>query len=191
MGAALAYLDRHLPDDVALEGLTLGTPINASGPGSRIRIQGDFRCCRRAGTLQCCFCIEALAHSNDPARFFASAGRLLMTGGQLIVIDDVVMHNNPPSRALETYRAHWLAPGVQPMDQLKQWANDLNSHSLKAKTSPHGFGLDAPRPLIRWINRCGDGSLTVRSTCQRLRRRCSPAMFRDRRPTRLLVFQRN
>ena len=196
MGAALAYLDRHLPDDVALEGLTLGTPIKSSGPGSRIRIlQGDFHAADEL--LEPCnaaFCIEALAHSNDPARFFASAGRLLMTGGQLIVIDDVVMHNNPPSRALETYRAHWLAPGVQPMDQLKQWANDAELTLTESQDLTPWIRLGRPRdrwirwtkPLWGWL---ADSSQYAKSLSGGdARQRC---LETGETQFRLLVFKRN
>ena len=151
MGAALAYLDRHLPADVALDGLTLGTPITASQSSDRIHIQqGDFH---KADQLlppcSAAFCIEALAHSNDPARFFASASRLLEKGGQLIVIDDVVMHNDPPSQALETYREHWLAPGVQTQDNLRQWSSDAGLTLIDTQNLTPWIRLGRPRD--RWI----------------------------------------
>ena len=125
MGASLAYLDQRLPMEVELYGLTLGTPNRSSSKDSRIQIKhGDFH---HADTLlpacTAAFCIEALAHSNDPAAFFAAAGRLLEPGGRLLIMDDVVTHTDQPSKSLTTYRNHWLAPGVQPIAHLKQWAD--------------------------------------------------------------------
>ena len=141
MGAALAYLDKHLPEDVALDGLTLGTPVLEAASNPRIHIQqGDFH--KADQLLKPCsaaFCIEALAHSNEPDQFFAAAGRLLENGGRLVVIDDVVMHNDSPSTALQTYRAHWLAPGVQPLDKIQRWAADA------------GFTLTAHQDLTPWL----------------------------------------
>ena len=153
MGAALAYLDAHLPHDVELHGLTLGTPVLARGDDSRIHIQhGDFH--RSDETLPTCsaaFCIDAIAHAHDPEQFFAAAGRLLEPGGRLLVMDDVVMHNKAASKHLDTYRAHWLAPGVQPLDSLVHWANAAGLSLENNRDLTPWIRLGRPRDrLIRW-----------------------------------------
>jgi cyclopropane fatty-acyl-phospholipid synthase-like methyltransferase len=153
MGAALAHLDRHLSEGVELYGLTLGTPILGSKTSDRIQIQrGDFH---EADTLlppcSVAFCIEAMAQSDEPERFFAAAGRLLEPGGRLIVIDDVMMHTEMPSTALQTYRAHWLAPGVQPLGQLTRWAANAGLTLTSSKDLTPWVRLGRPRDRsLRW-----------------------------------------
>ena len=153
MGSALAYLDRHLPEDIELHGLTLGTPVVGQKDGGRVHVQhGDFHCAD-AVLPQCtaAFCIEALAHSHDPELFFAAAGRLLDSGGRLVVLDDVVMHTDEPSRALETYRAHWLAPGVQPLERMVEWASAAGFTLENSENLTPWIRLGRPRDqLIRW-----------------------------------------
>lgn len=151
MGAALVHLDRHLSEKVELYGLTLGTPTLGSNTSERIQIQhGDFH---EADTLlppcSAAFCIEAMAHSNEPERFFAAAGRLLEPGGRLIVIDDVVMHTETPSTALQTYRAHWLASGVRPLGELTRWAANAGLTLTFSKDLTPWIRLGRPRD--RWL----------------------------------------
>jgi cyclopropane fatty-acyl-phospholipid synthase-like methyltransferase len=153
MGSALAFLDRHLPPEVELHGLTLGTPNIKLSETPRIRIQhGDFH--HADELLPVCtaaFCIEAFAHSNDPAKFFAAAARLLQPGGSLVVIDDVVTHTHAPSKSLSTYRAHWLAPGVQPLAHIVQWADEAGFSLKSSKNLTPWIRLGRPRDyLIRW-----------------------------------------
>lgn len=153
MGAALVYMDRHLSPEVELHGLTLGTPSIESSETSRIHIRhGDFH--HADELLPPCtaaFCIEAIAHSNDPAKFFTAAARLMEKGGKLLIIDDVVMHTDAPSKSLATYRAHWLAPGVQPLDHIVQWANDAGFSLQSSQNLTPWIRLGRPRDhLIRW-----------------------------------------
>ena len=155
MGAALAYLDHHLPAEVELHGLTLGTPSIPHTVGSRVHIRhGDFH---QSDTLlpscTAAFCIEAIAHSNEPAQFFAAAGKLLERGGRLLVLDDVVMHADKPSRALDTYRRHWLAPGVQPLEAMVEWANDAGLRLVRNKNLTPWIRLGRPRDQIIRLSR--------------------------------------
>ena len=153
MGAGLFYLAKHLSADVELYGLTLGTPhVNANNV-ERIQIkQGDYH---QSDTLlpscSAAYSIEALAHSNDPERYFAAAGRLLEPNGRLIILDDVVMHHDPPSQALETYRAHWLAPGVQPLTSIIEWARSAGLSLTSSQNLTPWIHLGRPRD--QWIRR--------------------------------------
>jgi len=196
MGAALAYLDDHLPREVELHGLTLGTPVLTRGQDTRIHIQhGDFH---QSDTLlptcSAAFCIEALAHANDPEQFFAAAGRLLEPGGRLLVMDDVVMHNNAPSRHLDTYRAHWLAPGVQPLDAMVRWASEAGLTLERSQDLTPWIRLGRPRdrlirwtrPLWSWLTRFSDYAKSLSGGDAR--QRCLQAGETN---FRLLVFTRS
>jgi len=153
MGSALAYLDQHLSSEVELYGLTLGTPEIQNLDTTRIQIQhGDFH--DSNALLPSCsaaFCIEAIAHSDNPAKFFDSAAGLLDRGGKLLIMDDVVMHTDAPSESLTTYRSHWLAPGVQPLEHLAQWADDAGFSLQHSQNLTPWIRLGRPRDhLIRW-----------------------------------------
>ena len=163
MGAGLFYLAKHLPPDVELYGLTLGTPHVNGNTNEHIQIRtGDFHLSDQLLPMcSAAYSIEALAHSNDPAQYFAAAGRLLEPNGRLIILDDVVMHKNQASNSLETYRAHWLAPGVQPLVSIIQWANEAGFilHSSQDLTPwiklgrPRDQWIRNTRPLWSWLAR--------------------------------------
>jgi len=153
MGSALAYLDQHLSADVELYGLTLGTPETQNLDPGRIQIQqGDFH--HSDELLPPCsaaFCIEAIAHSDDPATFFDAAAQLVEKNGKLLIIDDVVMHTDTPSKSLTTYRSHWLAPGVQPLDHMIEWADKAGFTLTHNQNLTPWIRLGRPRDhLIRW-----------------------------------------
>lgn len=143
MGAALAYLHDRLDSNVALEGLTLGTPPPklTAQDADRIRIQeADFhRADEFVPSCSAAFCIEAVAHSGDLDAFFGAVSRALEPGGRLIVMDDFAVSTRAPSRPLVRYRAHWLAPGVRPLSEVRRIAG------------AHGLRLDAERDLTPWI----------------------------------------
>ena len=144
MGAALVYMADHLGSNVALEGLTIGTPppmLKDHSESGRIRIQeGDFH--QADAFLPPCsaaYCIEAMAHSGDVNAFMRAASKVLEAGGRLIVIDDFVESEDPPSRVLQTYRAHWLVPGVRPLKEVERIA------------MAHGLRLESNQDLTPWI----------------------------------------
>ncbi len=153
MGSALVYLDQFLHDDAELYGLTLGTPKVAGEHSSRVHIHhGDFHL---ADTLlpvcSAAFCIEAIAHSDDLEKFFRSCSNLIEVGGKLVIIDDVVMHTDEPSRSLSTYRQHWLAPGVQPLERLVHLASEVGFELRYNQNLTPWIRLGRPRDhLIRW-----------------------------------------
>ena len=93
-----------------------------------------------------------------------AAGQLLEPNGRLIILDDVVMHDAPASGNLETYRAHWLAPGVQPLGSIIEWANaaGLVLHSSQNLTPwihlgrPRDQWIRRTRPLWAWLTHCSE-----------------------------------
>jgi len=144
MGAALLYLADHVGPDIALEGLTLGTPPPRLIPhidSGRVQIhQADFH--HADAVVPSCsiaFSIEAMAHSNDLDAFLQSASRMLDAGGRLIILDDFAESESTPSRWLDTYRAHWLVPGVRPLAEVVRVAGQ------------HGLVLADNRDLTPWI----------------------------------------
>ena len=144
MGAALLHLAERLDAEVALEGLTLGTPppqLTAHMESGRVRIQqADFH--RADSVIDGCsvaFSIEAMAHSDDLEAFFRSASRLIEPGGDLVVLDDFAASETDASRWLRVYRAHWLVPGVRPFSEVQRLA------------ARHGFTLVNNRDLTPWI----------------------------------------
>ena len=150
VGSALLYLRHHMPEKVQLEGLTIGTlnatQLNAIND-SQIRIQqGAFH--QAASLLPPCefaFAIEAFAHSADPAQFFLEAGKLLVPGGRLVLIDDTCTSDTVPSKALDCYRANWLAPSVLPIATLDRYAAQAGLTRTETKNLTPRIHLGRPR----------------------------------------------
>ena len=130
VGASLFYIVPRLQEIKSAFGLTL-SPIQArlanqfakrSGlDGKTLFAEGDFTSVPLLNeSLDVIFSVEAVAHTQEPEKYFQEASHLLRRGGKLILVDDYLA-NRPLSQNetewLTEYINGWHVPGVTTVEQ--------------------------------------------------------------------------
>jgi cyclopropane fatty-acyl-phospholipid synthase-like methyltransferase len=128
VGGSLCYLGEHISGDFWGVGLTISsTQAHMADRYARMRRMGG-RCAFLAADylhiplvhgLDAAFSIEALAHAQDPQRYFGEASRLLRAGGRLMLCDDF---RGEKARLgdfwLDAFQCGWHAAGVLSLSQV-------------------------------------------------------------------------
>lgn len=136
VGASLFYIYPRLHNPAPALGLTL-SPVQARlaqesakqlGLQDHIRFaEGDFTSVPFANeSLDAIYSVEAVCHAVEPEKYFKEAGRLLRTGGKLILVDDYKStHSFNPSEQkwFDAYIKGWYVPGVRTVAQTMSFAH--------------------------------------------------------------------
>lgn len=157
-GASLLWLAQHLPHLTGL-GVTI-SPLQARLAGDAARRAGlaaraafctaDFLELPAArGQFHLAYAIEAFAHTDQPARFFQAAARLLTPSGRLALCD----HFLTPAGAhfpelVRLWQAHWRTPGAQTVAAAHALAESAGLHPLTDLNLTPYLRL---RPLPGWL----------------------------------------
>lgn len=136
VGASLFYIYPRLHNPAPALGLTL-SPVQArlaQESAKQLGLQdhilfaeGDFTSVPFANeSLDAIYSVEAVCHAVEPEKYFKEAGRLLRTGGKLILVDDYKSaHSFNPSEQkwFDAYIKGWYVPGVRTVAQTMSFAH--------------------------------------------------------------------
>jgi len=129
VGGSLVFLCRAT--DAALHGVGVTiSPRQAEFARRQARLRGlsgrlsfrtaDFTAVSDLREFHCAFAIESFVHFAAPAAFFAAAGRALLPGGRLIVVDDFLSgrrYSPRERRLIEAFRHGWLLASLCPVSR--------------------------------------------------------------------------
>jgi SAM-dependent methyltransferase len=151
VGGSLFYLIDHLPLAVEATGVTISpAQVALARQGASARglsdgvhfFEADFHALPSLPPADAAFAVEAFAHADHPAQFFASAAVALAPGGILILCDDFL---TPVGRAAEPesddgrriaeFRSGWGVPAL------------TTARCAEALAAEAGFSLAASRDL--------------------------------------------
>lgn len=135
VGASLFYIHPRLQAPAPALGLTL-SPVQARLAGASARqlglqgqlhfAEGDFSAVPLPnGSLDAVYSVEAVCHAVAPETYFKEAGRLLRTGGKLILVDDYRSarpFTKHEQKWFDAYIEGWYVPGVRTVEQTQQVA---------------------------------------------------------------------
>jgi cyclopropane fatty-acyl-phospholipid synthase-like methyltransferase len=143
VGAGLFYIYPRLKNPALALGLTL-SPVQAKLAHSSTEqlslqdqilfAEGDFTSVPLAGDLDAVYSVEAACHAVDPEKYIREAGRLLHSGGKLILVDDYQTMRSlsqNESKWLQAYIDGWYVPGVRTVGQVVSFAEKHNLFLLK------------------------------------------------------------
>jgi SAM-dependent methyltransferase len=144
VGAGLFYIVPHLQEPAPALGVTL-SPVQAQLANQFTKqnklekqilfMEGDFtRMPLESKSLDAIYSVEAVVHAPEPDRYFQEAGRLLRSGGKLIVVDDYQTPRSFPSAEtswLNSFKNGWHVPGVITVDQAAFFAEQYQLRLLK------------------------------------------------------------
>lgn len=161
VGATLGFVLSGLDRPAFGVGLTI-SPVQASIAGRRLAGQGlhhpfsimeaDFQRLPLAGGFHLIWSIEAFIHALNPELYLAEVARLLVPGGQLILVDDFA--TSEASAAAQTwrsaYRQGWFAPNLLTPDALSELANVTGLLVLESQDLTPSLHL---RVLPGWLGR--------------------------------------
>lgn len=141
VGASLFYIHPRLQNPAPALGLTL-SPVQArlaQESANQLGLQGHIRFAEGdftsvplpSDSLDAIYSVEAVCHAVAPENYFKEAGRLLRTGGKLILVDDYKSarsFNSSEQKWFDAYIEGWYVPGVRTVEQTNQSAQ---AHHLK------------------------------------------------------------
>lgn len=151
VGGALTWLVRHL--NIHTTGITL-SPVQARMAGERIQSLGlEQRCQVKLGNMldlpkdlgvfDGALAIESFSHATDADAFFGAASRALKPGARLVISDDFLVSDSPPSheaaRWIEQFRSGWHFPNLITLQEAQDSAER------------HGFRLFGMRKLTPYL----------------------------------------
>ncbi len=159
IGASLCYLADRLP--IRGTGVTV-SPVQARLAARRIRdarladrltcLEADFsHLPDGVGPVDLAYAIESFVHASAPDRFFAQCGRVVRSGGLLVICDDFM---RPPTtvaaaRAVERFCRGWHINTLLGQDELRTLARAAGfEHHSTVDLSPW---LEVRRPRDRAI----------------------------------------
>jgi SAM-dependent methyltransferase len=164
VGGSLFYLGCRLPGIPTFIGISL-SPVQIAYARSRLPEGQQERFHFEEGSFlqldpgrfraDFAFSIEAAAHGDDPEGFFAALAGVLRPGGRLVLIDDTTSDRSRPQRLtdsqrrlLETYRRHWLLPGLRDLPALTACAAAQGLSLIRDQNLTPYLRLRRPRDLL-------------------------------------------
>jgi SAM-dependent methyltransferase len=162
-GSGLWYLAARGPSDAQYTGVTI-SPLQArlaeaarqSQPGgARCQIvEGDFLRLPPLPPAHLAYAIEAFLHAADPEAFFREAARVLVPGGRLLIIDDVLMRPPAPAEAhwAAEFRRGWLGASLIPPAEAEALAARQGLRLIHAQDLTPWMRTGRPRDrAIGWM----------------------------------------
>jgi len=130
--------------------------IRQAGLTGRVEcLEGDFlELPKTIAPAQLAFSIEAFVHSSDPERYFAATTEHVVSGGRLIVCDDVLSEraqqplSRRETRMLDEVRSGWLAPSLITVARAEACASRSGYRLLKNVDLTRFLDLRRPRDLL-------------------------------------------
>jgi SAM-dependent methyltransferase len=156
VGGSLFYLVDHLPLAVEATGVTISPAqvalarqgASARGLSDACRfVEADFHALPSLPPTDAAFAVEAFAHADHPAQFFASASAALAPGGVLVLCDDFLTSagraaepESDDGRRVADFRSGWGLPAL------------TTARRAEALAAEAGFSLAASRDLTPSIH---------------------------------------
>jgi SAM-dependent methyltransferase len=161
VGGSLFYLVDHLPLAVEATGVTISpAQVALARQGAAARglsdacrfVEADFHALPTLPPADAALAVEAFAHADHPAQFFASASAALAPGGILVLCDDFLTPAGraaePPSwagRRIAEFRSGWGVPALATARRAEALAAEAGFSLAASRDLTLGIRLNRPR----------------------------------------------